>query len=154
MKKHSKISENIKALLFFLIISALIFGATVICWNCVIMKLHFNARNLLFTIIILLIGLASLVATLTFIGSIITLSIENHYYTKENAKSLEIVKNKLSNEFTEIKIGENGFPFNFKNEDIKCMAKLDEYNNIIYKIQVDTAIASDDYKTFTDYFEV
>jgi hypothetical protein len=34
------------------------------------------------------------------------------------------------------------------------MAKLDGNNNIIYKIQANTELSSDNYQKFTDHFEI
>ena len=155
MKNITIFGTKFKTLLMVLFISTIVFILLLASWDSIIyhIKTPTLFNSLLLILFFLLIGI-SFILSISMLGIIIFGSIMEHYYEKKDKECFEIVKNKLSNEFKEIKISKSEFPFDISKNLIKCMAKLDENNNIVYNFQIDTEITSDNYITFTDHFEV
>lgn len=99
----------------------------------------------------ILLFLISLVSFIVFIELLIC-SLIGKYITKKNLKKIQ----SLTNEFRPISLIPNGNPLStyIPNEEIKCMAKLDEDGKIIYKIQVDIESSTKNYNAFLSEFKI
>lgn len=73
------------------------------------------------------------------------------HITKKNIKKIQ----SLTNEFRPVFLKPNGNELSMyiPNNEIKCMAKLDDNGKIIYKIQVNIENSTENYNAFLSEFE-
>lgn len=138
----------VSTILLFLSISIIIIHPT-ICINNMILWL-------LVALVIGTIFIGGFVGFIVFSEAIIFITIMDHIDKKSYLKSLEEIKN-LSNEFSEVILKNNNeTPLSkfIPNKEIKCIAKLDDDGNIIYKIHVDIEASTTDYEAFLKEFNI
>lgn len=145
---------KLKTLLLWLFISLFLFISVCIFWNKFLINAPYNSITLTLAIVAVILGAFSFLFLVALLGIIIFGIIAEKNYKKENNISFEVVKDKLTTQYTEVKLLNESHPFTIYAENIKCMAKLDEDNNIVYKVQIEFEEASDNYRLFTNYFEV
>ncbi len=73
------------------------------------------------------------------------------HITKKNIKKIQ----SLTNEFRPVFLEPNGneLLMYIPNNEIKCMAKLDDNGKIIYKIQINIENSTENYNAFLSEFE-
>ena len=101
-------------------------------------------------VLIIILSLVSLISFVIFIELFIFILIGNHI-TKKNIKKIH----SLTNEFRPVFLKPNGNELSMyiPNNEIKCMAKLDDNGKIIYKIQVNIENSTENYNAFLSEFE-
>lgn len=101
-------------------------------------------------VLIIILSLVSLISFVIFIELFIFILIGNHI-TKKNIKKIH----SLTNEFRPVFLKPNGNELSMyiPNNEIKCMAKLDDNGKIIFKIQVNIENSTENYNAFLSEFE-
>ena len=108
------------------------------------------ALNRAIGVLIIILSLVSLISFVIFIELFIFILIGNHI-TKKNIKKIH----SLTNEFRPVFLKPNGNELSMyiPNNEIKCMAKLDDNGKIIFKIQVNIENSTENYNAFLSEFE-
>lgn len=160
MSKQRHEEKEIKNGKMIAIISAIIFLiTTIIMSNNMIAPSFIHNSKILYAIYALIVVIATFISGIVLIATVeitIMCNLEKKKYRKKYETNLKKGQN-LSNEFSKIEIrnceGTKLLDIVPK-EAIKCFAKCDENNNIVYKIQIDFENTTDDYVEFCDKFEI
>lgn len=160
MSKQRHEGIEIKNGKIIIIISAIIFLiTTIILSNNFIAPSFIHNSKILYAIYALIVIVATFISGIALIATvelIIMCNQEKKKYRKKYETSLKKVQN-LTNEFSEIEIQncqETKLLDIVSKEAIKCFAKCDENNNIVYKIQIDFENTTDDCVEFFEKFEI
>ena len=141
-----------KGFIKFGIFTAIICTITVflLCINPTVYINNIALNNSAIGVLIIILSLVSLISFVIFIELFIFILIGNHI-TKKNIKKIH----SLTNEFRPVFLKPNGNELSMyiPNNEIKCMAKLDDNGKIIYKIQVNIENSTENYNAFLSEFE-
>ena len=160
MSKQRHENKEIKNCKIIAIISAIIFLiTTIIMGNNLVAPAFIHNSKTLYAIYVLIVVMATFISGIVLIA-IVEYTIIRDLEIKNERKKHEIYLNKvqnITNEFSEIEIHnceKTKLLDIVPEEAIKCFAKRDENNNIVYKIQIDFEDTTDNYVEFFDKFEI
>lgn len=153
MKKTRSDTQKLKLIAIISFILALF---AMICLFTNVLVFLVQENIILTCVIVILMLIVFIASTLFFIMAIVTL-FQHMSMKKSYKRSLNMIKEKLSFEFSEVRLknpDECTLVTCIPNKDIEVVAKLDEDNNIIFQFQVDAEIITDEYEWFLNNFEV
>lgn len=153
MKKTRSDTQKLKLVA---IISFVLLLCTIICLSTNVLD-FLDQGNLILACVIAIIVFIVLIASSLFFSMAIGALIQHMSTKKSYQRSLNMIKEKLSFEFSEVRLknpDECTLVTCIPNKDIEVVAKLDEDNNIVFQFQIDAEIITDEYEWFLNNFEV
>lgn len=153
MARHQKFDREKKALIILEISSIIIFILMIFCWQNIIFLSNFNKiLSGIILFIILVLTLVSFISMIVPVGYILAI-IYAEYLDK---KALKNAIDNLSDTYSEveIKLKDVNLTGIISKDEIRCFAKLDKDNNIVYKIQIDVEKTTANYIKFMESFYV
>lgn len=153
MARHQILDREKKALIILGVCSFIIFILMIFCWQNINFLSNFNKiLSGIILFIILVLTLVSFISMIVPVGYILAI-IYAEYLDK---KALKNAIDNLSDTYSEveIKLKDVNLTGIISKDEIRCFAKLDEDNNIVYKIQIDVEKTTANYIKFMKCFRV